>query len=131
MGIYVGAVAIEGSFFGQDGGPIEKGGFGCTGTEAQLSDCSYSDSTCSQHMSAGVVCAETCDVDGDIRLIGGADETSGYVEVCTGGSWGAICDADWCEQNAKVICAQLGYSSNRELLQVTGILSIIVLFCRS
>ena len=89
-----------------------KGNFQCDGSESSLSSCSNSDSTCAQHNGAGVVCPETCTTDGEVRLVGGEDDTSGYVEVCTGGSWGAICDTNWCEQNAMVICSQMGYSTN-------------------
>lgn len=89
-----------------------KGNFQCTGSESSLSACTNSDSTCSKHKTAGVVCPEPCTTDGAVRLIGGGDGLSGHVEVCTGGSWSAICDTNWCEQNAKVVCGQLGYSTN-------------------
>ena len=111
--VILGAIAISGGYFGQTGGPIVKGNFQCTGNEANLADCTNSTSTCSQHKSAGVVCPESCSEDGAIRLIGG-DEMSGHVEVCTGGSWSAICDFNWCEESAKVVCGQIGYSTNRE-----------------
>ena len=62
-------------------------------------------------MSAGVVCAEVCPTEGAVRLVAGADDSSGYVELCSGGSWGAICDTNWCEEDAKVVCSQLGYSN--------------------
>lgn len=113
---YTGAIAVSGSYFGQDiGGPIKKGDFQCTGSESGLVDCTSSDSTCSQHKTAGVICAESCSTDGEVRLVGGSDATSGHVEVCTSGSWTAICDTNWCEKNAQVVCSQLGFSTLSEL----------------
>lgn len=49
---------------------------------------------------------------GDIRLLGGAVvngiSTSGRVEIFHGGEWGAICDRGWGENDAQVVCRQLG-----------------------
>lgn len=49
---------------------------------------------------------------GDVRLSGGATENSGRVELCTDNQWGAICDDDWDESEATVVCRQLQYSTN-------------------
>ena len=47
--------------------------------------------------------------EGDVELIGGANETEGRVEVCLGGSWGGICNNFWSYHDARVVCKQLGY----------------------
>ena len=47
-------------------------------------------------------------VDGDVRLVGGSDDSHGTVEVCYAGLWGVIDAASWDENDAKVICKQLG-----------------------
>lgn len=55
--------------------------------------------------------AHTACSNGDVRLIGGAVETEGTVEVCLRSVWGVIQSAGWTHRDANVVCKQLGYSS--------------------
>ena len=48
---------------------------------------------------------------GDVRLVGGGNELEGRVEICVSNKWGSICDDQWNERNANVICKQLGFIS--------------------
>jgi len=48
--------------------------------------------------------------EGQVRLTNGPSSYEGRVEVCTGGEWGTICNQHWGDQEAQVVCRQLGFS---------------------
>ena len=48
--------------------------------------------------------------DGSVRLTGGRQQNEGTVQVCYKNVWGMIIATDWSEDNAAVVCHQLGYS---------------------
>ena len=51
---------------------------------------------------------------GDIRLVGGASNLEGRVEICDTATWGTVCDRRWEAADANVACGQLGFSRSGE-----------------
>ena len=55
---------------------------------------------------------------GEVRLVGGTSPNKGRVEVfaCTSisCSWGPVCGNGWDDEDAQVICRQLGYRSESD-----------------
>ena len=51
---------------------------------------------------------------GSLRLAGGSNYKTGRVEIFieSNNTWGTVCDDGWNDQNAEVVCRQLGLSNN-------------------
>ena len=50
--------------------------------------------------------------EGDIHLADGPNNSSGRVELCHGGEWGTVCDDRMTNDEARVVCRQLGLPTN-------------------
>ena len=95
---------------GSGNGVIQIGEVKCTGDEDFLTNCNFiQDLFCLPNDLAKVECMDAECVEGNVKIIGGLNETEGRVEVCLGGSWGGICEDSWTYEDAQVVCKQLGY----------------------
>ncbi|XP_076860596.1 antigen WC1.1-like [Brachyhypopomus gauderio] len=105
---------LDDSHFGPGSGPIWMDDVDCSGSESTLKNCrsaGWGKHNCNQTKTAGVICsAHQC-----VRLVGGS-RCSGKVEVHHGKTWSAVCDADFDQQDAEVVCRELGCGLPLEVL---------------
>ncbi|XP_056148259.1 neurotrypsin [Lampris incognitus] len=96
--------------FGQGSGPIFLDGVQCSGNELSLEECSHNDweqHNCDHMEDASVSCNPY--TDGVVRLVGGGGPWEGRLEVYHQGEWGTVCDDNWTELSAQVVCRQLDF----------------------
>ena len=55
---------------------------------------------------------------GEVRLTSGRVPSEGVIEVCVNGVWGAVCGTGWDQEDAGVVCGQLGYHDNHSKHQL-------------
>ena len=107
---------MRGGFFGRGTGPIHVANLRCTGNESSLFDCPHNKNPfCFHFEDSGVICPPRVPYNcttGDLRLAGGDNQYEGRVEMCLHGRWGTICDDNWDNREADVVCRQLGYTQN-------------------
>ena len=120
-----GTIPLTTSVFARGIVPVLVGRILCLRDALTLQDCyhvrTYSVSTSRaftyyNYAVNGIICqgnvtSETECIPGDAKLVGGSKVNEGRVEVCIDGFWGTICDEGWDDDDASVICQQLGLSA--------------------
>ncbi|KAL5014142.1 hypothetical protein ScPMuIL_008412 [Solemya velum] len=100
------------------------GTFRCTGNETDLMGCSIppfeQDIDCFDGEAITINCTATVPTL-DVRLVGGNVDTEGRVEVLTGGTWGTVCDDNWSNQDAAVVCHMLGFPAAHARATMGGV----------
>ncbi|XP_064384592.1 deleted in malignant brain tumors 1 protein-like isoform X4 [Halichondria panicea] len=118
-----GAVAVTNGGFRQETLPLPPLlTVNCDQSESTLSECVFSNAVdmCTNR-GVGVVCQvpstinDTCTT-GDLRLVEGAHELEGRLEVCVNRAWGTVCSDGFSESDANVVCSQLGPRYNGVLV---------------
>ncbi|XP_049330427.1 deleted in malignant brain tumors 1 protein-like isoform X1 [Astyanax mexicanus] len=103
--------ALGKSHFGSGSGPIWMDDVDCSGSESRLKNCRspvWGKHDCNETHNSGVICSGA-------RLVLGS-RCSGRVEVLHGESWATVCDADFNQQDAEVVCRELGCGSPVKVL---------------
>ncbi|XP_072573153.1 scavenger receptor cysteine-rich type 1 protein M130-like [Paramormyrops kingsleyae] len=99
------AVSVPGAaHFGEGSGRMVLGDVSCSGSESALRECGSLDGR--EHylphtLDAAVICSD------HVRLVGGADRCSGWLEVKFSQSWATVCDGNFDWQDAEVVCREL------------------------
>ncbi|KAM7370317.1 hypothetical protein PAMP_009877 [Pampus punctatissimus] len=109
---------LQGALYGEVEAPMGTKEFQCGGHESTLLDCGRSDSTrstCSPGKAVGLTCSDPVRLVGgaghcadSVRLVNGSSLCSGRLEVKSEQSWSSVCEADFDQQDAEVVCRELG-----------------------
>ncbi|XP_035384443.1 antigen WC1.1-like [Electrophorus electricus] len=98
--------AVHNAHFGPGSGPIWMDNVTCSGSESTLKNCrsaGWGKHNCNQTNNVGIICS----AHRKSRLTNGPHLCSGRVEVLHGETWTTVCDADFDQQDAEVVCREL------------------------
>ncbi|EFN54087.1 hypothetical protein CHLNCDRAFT_6829, partial [Chlorella variabilis] len=116
LGLGTSGAAVGGARYGRGKGAILLDEVGCTGEEAALELCpsqGWGRHDCTHAQDVGVECDDALPGEVTVRLVNGDNNLrSGRVEVLRNGVWGTVCDDDFTDAAAGVVCQQLGLGSS-------------------
>ncbi|XP_048012261.1 deleted in malignant brain tumors 1 protein-like [Megalobrama amblycephala] len=99
--------------FGPGSGRIWLDNVGCSGSEPSVFNCpklKIGEHDCKHTQDVGVICSDL-----GIRLVGGS-RCSGRLEVPHGNTWYTVCAAAFDQQDAEVVCRELGCGAPVQVL---------------
>ncbi|XP_045076325.1 scavenger receptor cysteine-rich type 1 protein M130-like [Coregonus clupeaformis] len=74
----------------------------CSGNESTIRECGGRPGVCNVGYYHHVICSES------VQLVDGDGLCSGRLEVKSNQSWASVCEADFDQQDAEVVCGELG-----------------------
>ncbi|XP_025103076.1 deleted in malignant brain tumors 1 protein-like isoform X2 [Pomacea canaliculata] len=110
------AAAVSSVRYGHGAGPVLLSRVECQGAESSLAQCNLGElySNCKEEYSVGVVCNITSPM--ETRLVGGASEAAGRLEIFFNDEWSTVCQDEFGKSEMKVACRMLGFNSTRQAL---------------
>ncbi|XP_051976543.1 scavenger receptor cysteine-rich type 1 protein M130-like [Xyrauchen texanus] len=107
--------ALGNAYFGPGSGPVWMSAVLCTGSESSLKNCGsvvFGKPFCGHNDDAGVICSEHK----ESRLVDGPHLCSGRLEILQVKMWVSVCDAAFDQQDAEVVCRELGCGAPVQVL---------------
>ncbi|CAG2230933.1 DMBT1 [Mytilus edulis] len=98
------------SYFGTSTLKIMMDDIRCTGQETHIAACNFSgwgQHNCQHSKDVGISCGRT-----PLRLVNGTRISSGRLEIYHNNMWGTVCNKNFDEKDATVVCRSMGFNTN-------------------